>query len=204
MLVTLSERKLSERIREMENLSDSIEEINDRISHHAQKLFNYIAEFGVRMVGMVSQSGGLGTFQFALAPIWDEESRALRIQGLQLMAPNSCTVEVGDLPGLVPQSIVRTMLEDEFHTYSHELAKVLPTDIAPTLERIAQRAMKAPSSADFGDASMSEAYFQDWLRRSGKKDPSLARRERDAAEQQELARIAAERDLAYERFRNGE
>src|SRR5690348_589834 len=158
MLVTLSERKLSERIRELENIQDSTEEICERMQHYAARLFKHIAEYGVQMAGMVQHSGGLGVFRFSLSPVFDDEGRSMRIEGLNLMNPNSVSVEVSDLPGLVPQGIARTVLEDEFGTYSHEVQKILPSDISPTLERIAQRVMTAPLSVNFGNAESNEEY----------------------------------------------
>jgi hypothetical protein len=204
MLCTLSERKLSERIRELENINDSVEEIVDRMPHFAARLFAHIAAYGVRMVGMVGQNGGLGTFQFALSPIFNEEDRATRINGLNLMNPNSVTVESGDLPALVPPGLIQTMLIDEWHTFSARLNKVLPSDIGGIIESAAQNCMKQPSSVDFGDQELNDEYFADFLQRAGKKDPMARINAVDEYRRREEAAVLAQKNAGFEAFLNGE
>lgn len=209
MLVTLSERKLSEQIRQLEGLdaSTTIEEITDRMPHYAGRLFQHLSrDYGVTMTGMVGTSGRdsqMGTFQFALKPIYDEESRGHRLQGLAMMNPNSVTVEQGDLPGLVPNGMVQTMLDDEWDWYSAQLQKVLPSDIPQILETAAQHAMNRPSSNQIGIPEYDEEMYQDFLRRSGKADPLKDYEARDKAQQEELQRIEAAKDAEYVRLRFG-
>jgi hypothetical protein len=157
------------------------------------------------MVGMFSQSGGLGTFRFALSPIYDEQGKADRIAGLNMLAPNSCCVEQGDLEAFVPPGIVLTALIDEWDRYEPQLQKILPSDIPMLLEQAAQLVMSLPaSSMSFGDPEYDEEAFQDFLRRSGKKPLPDARRVREEAEQEEQDRIQAEKDAAYARFLNSD
>ena len=204
MFVTLSEAKFSEQIRQLEGISDTIEEITDRMEHYAGRLFQHLSRnHGVTMVCMVSQSGGLGTFCFALSPIYDDQDRADRISGLSLMNPNSVSVEQGDLEAFVPQGIVLQALLDEWECYESQLQKILPSQIPELLEQAAQRVMSMPASTmSFGDPELDEATFQDFLRRSGKRDPEAARRAREEAEQMEIARIQAEERALVDRFIN--
>src|SRR5262252_4248470 len=112
MLVTLSERKFAEQIRALKNIQDTVEEINDRCQVYANELFEFLRKnHGVSCTGMISQSGQMGTFQFQLAPIYDEQSRADRISGLAMLAPNSVSVEESDLPALCLNQITRVALE---------------------------------------------------------------------------------------------
>ena len=64
MILTLSERRLSELIRQLEGINDSDEEILFRMQHYAAKLFNQVSEYGIRMVEMVEHHGGIGSFRF--------------------------------------------------------------------------------------------------------------------------------------------
>src|SRR5215469_17195646 len=122
MIVTLSERKFSEQIRQLEGLdpATTVEEITDRMQTYANRLFEHLRQnYGVNCAGMVSHNGNLGTFQFVLSPVYDDENRGHRIAGLNMMAPNSVTVEPSDLPGLVPPGVALTALEDAWNTYAH-------------------------------------------------------------------------------------
>src|SRR5262249_49880740 len=158
-------------IRELENVNDSVEEICDRMQHYSARLFGHIANYGVRMVGMVRQSGGLADFRFSLDPIYDDEGRTTRISGLSMMNPNSVTVEAGDLGGLVPNPVTRELLADEWQHFGNTLQKILPSDIPQLLETAAIRMMRRAPSDAIGYAEYDDELYQDFLRRAGKRDP---------------------------------
>jgi len=207
MLCTLSERKFAEQIRQLEGLGSdvTVSEIEDRLNHYAGRLFKHLSDiYGVTMAGLVSQNGTLGTFSFTLAPVYDLESQGTRIAGLNTLNPNSVTVEQTDLPGLVPNSITATAMSDSWHTFEEKLRKVLPSEIPGLLEDAAQLIFRLPDANGITDPELNEQLFEDFLRRSGKRNPGAAHRAQDEARQRELAEIAAQQDLAYQKFRNRE
>jgi len=206
MQVTLSERKFNDVVRQMEGLdaATTAEEITDRMQHYANRLFEHLRNnYGVSCQGMLQHTGGLGTFQFSLSPARDLEDRSTRLAGISMMNPNSVTVEESDLPALCPNAITRVSLEDNWLQIAGPLMKCLPGEIPDLLERAAQQSLRSPDIFA-QDPSTVEQGFEYWLERTGLKDPLAAHRQREAAEQKELARIEAERDAAYMRFRNGE
>lgn len=207
MIVVMSERKFAERIRELEGINDSVEEICDRIHHHANRLFQHISQnHGVTMTGMLSQGGTMGTFQFQLAPVYSDQDRADRIAGLSMMNPNSISVEYGDLPGLF-RDIALVGMQDSWNSYGRELQKLSVAELEPTLERVATRVLfgaPPPDLVALHQLGEGEAAFQMFLQRAGRKDPLAQWQARDEAEQRELAAVEAAREAEYNKFRNGE
>src|SRR5260370_42588541 len=65
MIVSLSERRVSELIRSLENINDSDSEIAFRMQHYAAKLFTHVNDGdGVKFVGMSETHGDIGSFKF--------------------------------------------------------------------------------------------------------------------------------------------
>ena len=115
MLITLSERLLSERIRELENIPQfTVAEITSQMKYYGARLFQHIAEYGVYLRELCIQNGELGTFRFEIAPIYSDEDRATRFNGIRFMNPLSVTVEYSDLPGFFQNGLALTAAQEAF------------------------------------------------------------------------------------------
>jgi hypothetical protein len=213
MQITLSERRFSERIRELEGIGPevTVEEITHRLDQYARKLFTHLAAYGLTSIGLLGMNGSLGTFQVTLERCWDDESRNKRIQGLAMLDPLSVTLEQNDLGAFFVGGLLTTMY-DKYPDYAHELQRVTVGELDAALQRIAERLAFAPQAPLFTpmDAEDAEALqeFQDeefrlWCLRSGLKVPGAERQARDAAEQAEIARIEAARKKSADDFYNG-
>lgn len=174
MQITLSERKLSERIRQLENLPAEVttEEITHRLDHYAQKLFQHLAAFGLSGIGLVNINGALGTFRVTLERCWDDDSRNKRIEGLAMLDPLSVTAEQSDLPAFFT-GIVLTAMHDAFSNYAHQLQRVTVGELDRKLVQIANTLFSSaptPPKNDF-EAMMQDEDFNMFCLRAGVKDP---------------------------------
>ena len=154
MILTLSERRLSELIRQLENINDNDEEILYRMKHYASKLFSYVGEYGIRMVEMVSHSGGIGSFRFDISGVgrdyrtgdfnWDR----LR-DGLNLVNPVGITMERSDIWAICT-GLVAKGLNDVWYDIAPNLERLSVSEFQPTLEAWLQHTV---FGAGRGDAS---------------------------------------------------
>lgn len=181
MVITLSERRLSELIRQLENITDSDEEICFRMVHYAERLFKHISEFGVRMQGMLDHNGGIANFQFTIAGVgknwqtgdfdWDK----LR-QGLNAMNPLAVTVEPEDIDTIC-SGIIRVAMLDNWHQYAASLERITVGQLQGAIENACQKyAWGSPiemGSESDTDETMRELAVQDVFARAGVIDPSL-------------------------------
>ena len=111
MRIVLSERKFTERIRELEGIGPEVtsDEISHRLDHYAARLFQHLRSFGINQVGLVSMNGTLGEFYVGLDACYNDESRNTRIQGLAMLDPLSVTLEARDLPAFFVAGLLTTM-----------------------------------------------------------------------------------------------
>lgn len=206
MQITLSERKFSERIRQLENLPADVttEEVTHRLGHYAKKLFQHLVSFGLSSISLVGNSGTLGTFNITLERCYDDESRNLRIQGLAMLDPLSVTVERHDL-GAFYIGIRLSTMYDAWNSYAHELQRLTVGELDAALVSIAERTfLKTPTPAqdEFQDALSEEERFEMFCRRAGVRIPGKQFEATDEARRQEEAAVAAANEASYQRFRN--
>jgi hypothetical protein len=216
MLVTLSERRLSERIKQLEGINDSPEEITFRMSHYASRLFAHVNEFGVRFVGMVGQSGGLGTFQFSIDGVgrdWQtgDFNWQKLAEGLSYMDPVAVSIEEQDMRA-VCVGLVASMAVDSWDSYASELQSISVNEIQPRVEAVLLRLHTQPreiSSFDRTgvpeyDRQMQEQEDIAQLQRVGD-DPQIQallrdlekQRQQRAFDEAEIATYQAQEDRAY-------
>jgi hypothetical protein len=208
MIVTLSERRFSERIREFQNIGPEVsaDEIAHRLDKYAEKLFKYLSEFGLSSIGLVGHTGTLGTFQITLEACWDDESRNKRIEGLALLDPLSVTVERNDLRAFYLGILLSTMY-DAWPLYSHELQRLTVGELNTALVSIAERIfLKSPTPAAdvFQESLTDDARFEMFCRRAGVRVPGAQFRAADEFNQSEIARVEAQRQAEYDNFRKGQ
>jgi len=203
VLITLSERLLSERIRELENIPQfTVAEITSQMKYYGARLFQHIAEYGVYLRELCIQNGELGTFRFEIAPIYSDEDRATRFNGIRFMNPLSVTVEYSDLPGFFQNGLALTAAQEAF--MPTDFQDLPPHELSPAIDRLAQQALFGPGRAPDGDvpaeiaAVQQEQDFQFFLRRAGLKDPLANLRKVDEYHRQEEAAVQAQREQAYE------
>jgi hypothetical protein len=178
MLITLAERTFNDRIRELEGLSPDVSsaEIEHRMEHYAGKLFTWLAEFGITVLGIVENRVTIATFNAALERCYDEQSRADRLRGLRALNPLSVTVERNDL-GAFFIDMALTAMYSAWDSYGHKLQRVTVNELESILDQIAPQIIVArpPQPTNEGEAVEQEQDFQLFLLRAGKRDP-LAKR----------------------------
>jgi hypothetical protein len=213
MRICLSERTFLDRIRQLEGLGSEVtaDEINHRLPHYASKLFQHLRAYGLNQVGLISSNGTLGTFFVGLDRCHDDDSRNLRIEGLQMLDPLSVTLEERDLPAFF-KDIVLTMMIDAFDSYAAQFQRLTVGELSSKLVDTANKVFAAPSGTQFvieneSDAAalaeIREQEYQLFLLRSGKKDPGANYRAVEEYKQKELAAVEAAKDAQYEAFRRG-
>jgi hypothetical protein len=175
MVLTLSERRLSELIRSLEGISDTDSEIAFRMQHYCSRLFAHVAnDYGIRMVGMVETHGDLGSFQFDISSIgrdWqtgDFDWQKL-IGGLQFLNPVAVTVEARDMEAICT-GLVATGMIDNWNNYAPTLQRLSVSQVQPAIEAACMETVwKQP--AEMGgtetERNMSDLDFRLQLERSG-------------------------------------
>jgi hypothetical protein len=188
MQIVLSERKFSERIRELENIPADVttEEITHRLDHYAKRLFEHLVSYGVSSIGLLGTSGTLGTFNVTLEACWDDTSRNARIAGLQMLDPLSVTAEQHDLRAFFT-GIVLTAMYDAFPNYAHDLQRVTVGELDRKLVDIANTLFSSapPVPQNEFEAEIQQEDFELFCLRSGVKDPLAKQRQIDAFRQGE-------------------
>jgi hypothetical protein len=192
MILTLSERRLSELIRSLEGISDTDSEIAFRMQHYCSRLFAHIAnDYGIRMLGLVEHHGDLGSFQFDISPIgrnwqtgdfdWEKLSG-----GLHFLNPVAVTVEARDMQAICT-GLVATGMIDNWNNYANTLQRLSVSQIQPAIEAACMETVwKQP--AQMGgteiERNMSDLEFRLQLERSG--DPAARELLRSLVHQDEV------------------
>ncbi len=206
MQITLSERKFSERIRELEGIPAEVttEEITHRLDRYAATLFQHLRGYGLSSIGLVGMNGTLGTFHVTLERCYDDDSRNKRIEGLALLDPLSVTVEQSDLGAFYIGILLSTMY-DAWNSYARELQRVTVGELDKALVSIAERVfLKSPTPAQdvFQEALTEDERFEMFCRRAGVRIPGKQLQAVEEFNQAEIARVEAGKEAAYEQFRN--
>jgi hypothetical protein len=208
MQVTLSERKFSEKIRELENIPAEVttEEITHRLDHYARRLFQHLAAFGLSSIGLIGVNGSLGTFRVTLERCWDDDSRNKRIEGLAMLDPLSVTVEHSDLGAFYIGILLSTMY-DAWGSYSHELQRLTVGELNRALVSIAERVfLKTPTPAqdELQEALTDDERFDMFCRRAGVRIPGKTFQAAEEHRQTEEAAYASAQQAARDREWNRE
>jgi len=203
--ITLSERLLSEQIKQLENLdpATNLDEITHNMVRHFRKLAEHVQNYGVILLGTdFQQAGTLATMGAVLNPSYSDDDVVTRLNGLRMLNPLSVSVEPGDLPAFVIDPIARVALEDGWSSYGHELQRVSVSQIRATIERIASKVLFAPSEEAqiLADAGVGEDAFQLFLQRAGKRDPLQKLNQIQEFREREEARVKAAHDANLEQF----
>jgi len=205
MQLTLSERRLSEQIRQLENINDTVEEITHKMDHYAARLFKHLNDgYGLRFLGMLHQSGGLGTVQLDIGGVgrswqtndWDWEK--LR-GGLNLLNPVSVTVTAEDI-GHICTGLIKPLALDAFPQYARELERINVSEIESTIEKVLLRYVHQPSIEMPSDPRLREARIQEQFARAGIVDPSLRTQAVEELQRREAERIKADEHRRYQEF----
>lgn len=203
MRITLSERALTAQIRSLENIGPEVtnEEIQHRIDKYARKLFEYVAGFGVQMLQEGFRvNGTLCTMSAQLKQSWSEDDVQTRIQGLVLLAPVSISLDQQDLPAFVTNPVMLAGMSENWAAFGQSLQRVTLAELRPAIENAARQTLTQPAPVDFIDPETNEELFQDFLRRSGKRDPLARQRAIDEFNQAEIARVKAAEQKARDDF----
>lgn len=198
MLCVLSERRLSALIRQLENLSPEAytdEEIKERMGAFATKVFAHIANFGVRLAGLIKVRDGFGDFKIALTdpPYQQGDLRQSFVDGLALLNPLSITVEKDDLPRLVPNAMTRAAMVDCWPNIAAQLTAILPNELLSKLEDAACKLILAPrpEPTNPGRRANDAIYspdtegFEEWCVRNNLAIPGGPQKLREAAQQRQ-------------------
>ena len=205
MELTLSERRMSEQIRQLEGIEDTVEEITHRMDRYAARLFKHLyGGYGIRFVGMLNQSGGLGTFSFDIGGVGrnyqtnDFDWEKLR-GGLSMLNPVSVTVTADDI-GHICTGLIKPLALDAFPQFARELERITVPEIESKIEsallhHVHQRSIEMPS-----DPRLRELQIQGEFARAGIVDPSLRSQAAEQYRQREEERMKAEQFAHYQEF----
>lgn len=214
MQVTISERRLSELIRNLESINDTDEEIAFKMRHYASRIFKHVYDgYGLKFLGMLEQSGGLGTMQFSIEEVgrnWqtsDFDWEKL-IGALQFINALAVTVELTDMQ-IICTGLVAVGAADEWNNYASELERISPSEVQSKIESALLRFVYnkptettalSPNNQELRDLEMDGAFA-----RAGMVDPSLRSRAVESYRQREIAEHEAAENRRqqqwYEEFR---
>src|SRR6266700_6919698 len=151
MIITLSERRLSELIRGLEGIQDTDEEIAFQMQRHAIRLFRHVAEdYRIRMVGLVEHSGGIGSFKFDISGIgknWQTGGFDFEklTAGLSFINPLCVSLEEQDIEHICDGPVATAMM-DHWEEYAGTLQRITVSEIQPAIEKAClEFAWKPPS-----------------------------------------------------------
>lgn len=196
MLVTLSERKLCDLIRQLENIQDSSEELLVRFDYYCGRLFVHIAEYGVTMKNLVQNSGAVAAFKFELNPHRRETITA----GLRLLNPVAVSLEVEDIGALVANPVVAAGLRDAWGEIGPQLQRIAVSDIMTKLEKFASTVAFRPKPiANEGELIEHELGYQTWLLQNNLEDPAAKSTHLREFREAEAARFEAAQKAANEK-----
>jgi hypothetical protein len=209
MRITLSERLLSEQIRQLEGLdpATNLEEISHGMVRYFRRLAEHVKNYGVELIATdFQQSGSIATMGADLKESYSEDDIQTRLNGIRMLAPLSVSLQSNDLAAFVTDKLVLVTLQDAWSTFGNDLQRMAVSEIRTALENIARKVLFAPSPEvqALHDAGAGEEAFQLFLERAGKKDPLARHNEIEEYNRREVEAVQAANERAYERFRNGE
>lgn len=203
MNVSLSERRVSELIRQLEGIADNDSEISFRMSHYAGRLFSHLSDtYGLKFVGMIETHGDIGSFKFDITRCkdfhgtidWDK-----LVGGLQFLNCLCLSVEPEDIR-VICDALVGNSLLAVWPEYEATLQRITPSELQPRIESalmkfVWNRSTEIAATAD--GRHVHELQIQEAFGNAGLIDPSLSytasleRRQREEAEyaKREQARI---------------
>jgi len=195
MQVTLSERRMSELVRDLEGLQDqTLEEITHRMDMYARRFFAHVANYGVQFRSLLNQNGELATFGFDVAPSFSEEDRANRIAGIELMRPVSVTLSFGDLNAFVLNSAALAGIRQIWPEVSQQFNRILPSEILNLVENAAATAINSPAVVPQTEEDF-ERYCVEW----GMRIPGLRHRAVEELRAAEEAEVKAAEEARKQR-----
>jgi hypothetical protein len=199
MIVYLSESRLSSLIRQAEGIDAPDSEIALMMDKHARGIFSHVANYGVRMVGMISHTGDIARFKMEIGG----NDRETIIAGLQWLNPVCISLEQEDLPALCPNPLGLGVLQSTWHDVHGEFDRIQPATIIDTMENVATRlafSLDTQAHAEIAktiDPAGYEQGFEEWCQQNGIRNPTAhhdeVERHRQAEiterQQQEQARL---------------
>jgi len=209
MIVTLSERRLSELIRSLENISDTDSEIAYRMAEYASKLFVHVAEgYGLRMEGMIQHTGDIAEFRFAIGGAKDFHGQIdwdKLVAGLQFMNPLCVSVEREDLAVICDKLIGNQALQS-WDEYAPTLQRILPGQLesrieAALLKYVWNRPIEITAQTPT-DKLLAELQIQEEFANAGLVDPSLKTQAVDKHREKEIADYQAAEARRHQEFYN--
>jgi len=190
MILTLSERRLSELIRQLEGINDSDEEILFRMQHYAAKLFNQVSEYGIRMVEMVEHHGGIGSFRFDIKGVgmdwqtggfnWEQLN-----QGLSFLNPLAVSFEREDLWAIC-DGLVGTAMNSVWYEIQPNLQRLSVNEVRQTFESWCQHVAFGNAPDFLRDPVLEEIQAQSAFEQAGIEDPLKHHLEREEFNRQEI------------------
>lgn len=200
MLVTLSERVMSEVVRNLEGLDPAItlEEITERMPEYSKRLFDYVGQFGVRFLSCLQVRGQLADFRFQLIPN-GQDNRDSFTQGLAIMRPVCISVEESDLGALVLNPAMLAGFRGAWQQIGPTLQRISPNQLLDKIEAAAGMAMSAPAPYDEDLGGDPDVNFLVWCQLNGLKPPAEAHRRRELAAAQEAREAEQRRRETVER-----
>ncbi len=215
MVITLSERRLSELIRQLEGIADSDSEIAFRMQHFASRIFKHVADcFGIKMVGLLEHQGDIGSFQFDISGVgMDRQSGGFKWDklqsGLNFLNVLAVTVEEKDIEEICSGPVCTAMMDSWDH-YAHTLQRLSVAEIQPAVERAClEYAWKPRPAPDYTGVPALDAELQydldtAQLQRAGLKNPLEKVEAIEAYRRAEEAAYAAQEAARLDRITNGE
>jgi len=202
MLVTLSERHLSERIRELEGINDTVEEITYRMEHYAKRLFVHVNEFGLRFSAMIEQHGGLATIQLDISGVgrnWEDGDWhwSKPYEGLACLDPVAVSIEESDMAAIC-EGPIATMAVDTWGNYAAELQRISVSEIRPKIEAVLLRLHTQPLISETADPALNYELSTAQLHRAGLRNPLERFEAQEAYRQAQEAEYASQQQAAHE------
>jgi hypothetical protein len=138
MIVILSERRFAERIRQLEGIEDTSEEIFVRWTHYGTRLLKHLEQFGILKTATLESNGNIASFQFDISRVgrnWQsgDFDFAKLNEGLNLLDPVAVSLEEQDLAAICTGPI-QTAMVDRWDEYAHTLQRILPGQIESAVE----------------------------------------------------------------------
>ncbi len=180
MIVSLSERRVSELIRSLENINDSDSEIAFRMQHYAAKLFTHVNDgYGVKFVGMSETHGDIGSFKFDIHGCKDFHGQIdwnKLVGGLQFLNPLCVSVEPEDVTVICDKLIGNQALA-AWPEYEATLQRITPGELQSRIEAALMKYVwNRPIETNAmtpTDKALRELQIQEEFGKAGLTDPLL-------------------------------
>jgi hypothetical protein len=207
MQVVLSERLVSRRVRELENLPAemTISEITHLMPKYSANLFGHVSNYGVRMAGFIGQNGDIATFSFELSPLRTDEDRATRLSGLAFLTPLSVSLEFDDLSGFYG-GLALPAMQNAWSEYCQHFQQITIPELERLLEEIGMKIIFAPPpvARNAAEAMQQEQGYELFLAQAGRKDPLARHNAIEQYREAEEAVVRAGRDARLDSFIKGD